>query len=154
MIKNYREIVNNSSSELNAEARKAALLLLETAISAVDPRKLLRNRVTHHKNILKIDDLQLNLEDYRRIIVIGGGKASGAMAESLEEILGPRIDAGLINIPEGSTYSLKERTIKLNEAGHPIPTEQGQRGVNRIFDLLKRWGLSASSVTSARTHSG
>ena len=110
MIKNNREIVNNSSNELNVEARKAALLLLESAVSAVDPRKLLRNRIKLHKNTLKIDDLQLNLEDYRRIIVIGGGKASGAMAESLEEILGPRIDAGLINIPKGSTHSLKGQT--------------------------------------------
>jgi glycerate 2-kinase len=137
LIKNNREIVNNSSNELNVEARKAALLLLESAVSAVDPRKLLRSRVKLHKNTLKIDDLQLNLEDYRRIIVVGGGKASGAMAESLEEILGPRIDAGLINIPEGSTHQLKGQTIELNEAGHPIPTEQGRRGANRIFDLLK-----------------
>ena len=137
IIKNNREIVNNSHNKLNIEARKAILTLLETVISAVDPRKLLQNRVTLHKNTLKIDNFQLNLEDYNRIIVIGGGKASGAMAESLETILGHRIDAGLINVPEGSTHQLKERIIELNEAGHPIPTEQGQRGVNRMFDLLK-----------------
>jgi glycerate 2-kinase len=137
LIHNSRELVHNARTDVTGEARKTALLLLETAISAVDPRQLLRSRVTLRNATLTIDDLQLHLTDYRRIIVVGGGKASGAMAESLEDLLGPRIDAGLINVPEGSSRLRKDRIIEVNEAGHPIPTEQGQRGVTRILDLLK-----------------
>ncbi len=137
VIKNSRELVANAQTEVTAEARQTALRLLEAAISAVDPQQLLRRRVILRNSVLTIDDLQLDLADYRRILVVGGGKASGAMAEALEDLLGPRIDVGLINVPEGSSPLRKNRIIEVNEAGHPIPTEQGQRGVTRILDLLK-----------------
>jgi glycerate 2-kinase len=136
IITNFQELLNNSTNELTRDARRIALILLETAISAVNPQKLLRNRVQLQENTLKIDDLQLDLDRYNRILVIGGGKASGAMAESLEELLADRIDKGFINIPEGSSHKFKVKAIELNEAGHPIPSEQGQRGAKRILELM------------------
>lgn len=136
IINNFQEIVNNSKNEVNIEARKATLLLLETAITAVNPQKLIKNRVRLQDNKINIGQQQIRLDRYNRIIVIGGGKASGAMAEAIEEILGPCIDAGLVNVPEGSLHKFRVKQIELNEAGHPIPNERGQRGVQKIFKLL------------------
>ncbi len=137
LIKNFDALIQNARSPLVAEARRTVLTLLEAAISSVDPRSLIKNRVTLKEQRLCIGDLSLNLEEYDRILVSGAGKASGAMAEALEETLGQRIDAGLVNVPEGTAANFKTKTVKLQEAGHPIPNEEGLKGAAKIASLLE-----------------
>src|SRR5207245_2270986 len=71
-----------------------------------------------------------------RIFVIGGGKASALMATEVEAILGDRITSGVVNVPDYLKRRPKLRRIQLNGASHPIPSESGQRGVERMLRLL------------------
>lgn len=137
LITNKEALIANSHSQVNAEARRIALTLLETAISAVDPMELIQTQVQVNGNTLTIGPHSINLTKYKEIFVLGGGKASGAMAEMVETIFGDRITAGIINIPEHSAHKYQVSTIQLNEAGHPIPNEAGQQGVEYIFQYLK-----------------
>jgi len=68
------------------------------------------------------------------------GKASGAMAEAIEEILGDRISEGLINVLKGTETRFKTRRIKLNGATHPIPGEEGRKGVEKMLEIAKKAG--------------
>ena len=67
--------------------------------------------------------------------MVGAGKASGAMAHALEEILGDGVTAGLVVVNDG--YTAPTRKIKLVEAGHPIPDERGLRAANEILALAR-----------------
>lgn len=136
LFTNRDALIANTDSEITANARRIALTLLETAISAVDPMKLIQTQVHVKHNTLTIGPHSLNLAKYKDIFVLGGGKASGAMAEMIEAIFGDRITAGLINIPEQSAHKYQVSTVQLNEAGHPIPNEVGQQGVEDIFQYL------------------
>ncbi len=138
LIKNRELLIANTNSDLNTKARHVALTLLETAISAVDPMKLIQTQVQIKQNTLFIGRHSFNLAKYEDIIVLGGGKASAAMAEMMEIILGDRITAGFINIPEHSAHKYQVSTIQLHEAGHPIPNEAGQQGVAQIFQHLQK----------------
>ena len=89
VIRNFQEIVKNAQSELDARAREVALTVLEAAISGVDPRELVKGKVRLVGHSLETGNTCLDLDDYDRVIVVGGGKASGRMAEALEEILCP-----------------------------------------------------------------
>lgn len=137
LITNKEALIANTYSQVNAEARRIALTLLETAISAVDPMELIKTQIHVNGNTLTVGPYTLNLTKYKEILVLGGGKASGAMAEMVERILGDRITAGFINIPENSAQKYQVSTIQLNEAGHPIPNEAGEQGVDQIFQYLK-----------------
>lgn len=137
IIKNSQEIVKNAQNELDARAREIALTLLESAISSVDPGNLVKKNIKLVGHNLEVVGTRLDLDDYDRIIVVGGGKASGRMAEALEEILQKRITTGVINVLRGTAGSFGTKTIVLNEAGHPIPDDGGLEGVRKMMELLK-----------------
>lgn len=136
-IRNFEEIVGNAQNELDSKARRIAMTLLESAMSAADPRNLVREAIRIRGDELEIRGFSLDLSHYNRIIVVGGGKASGRMAEALEERLRDRIGSGILNVPKGTARNFKTKTIKLNEAQHPLPDEGGLKGVKEMMELLR-----------------
>lgn len=130
-----KKLLENALFDEDREAREVALNILESALVSVDPRVVIRNHVRRRGNLLFIDNLTFNLEEFERVFVIGGGKASGAMAEAMEEIIGDKISRGIINVLRGTSF--KTRKILINEAGHPIPDEAGVKGAKKIVQLAR-----------------
>lgn len=125
-------------SERIREHGDDVLAILGSALQAVDPAEAVRQYVSSEGGRLRVGERQYDLSRYEHIYVIGGGKASGAMAVAVEEILGERVSAGLINVKYG--YTAPTRVIELNEAGHPIPDERGRRGAARMVRLARQAG--------------
>ncbi len=125
-----------------AESREGmerdARAIFEAAIAGVQPSSLLTevDLDTH---------LDRPLADYRRVVLVGAGKASMAMAGVLEERLGDALDEGLVVVPHGYRASFPTgqpapvRT-EVVEAGHPVPDEAGGRGAQRVLDLAADLG--------------
>ncbi len=82
--------------------------------------------------------VRLELSEYNRIMLVGGGKATAPMARAMEDILGDRIDEGIINVKYGFTEKLDHTEII--EADHPLPDENGVKGTKKILDLMNRAG--------------
>lgn len=139
-IRSPERIVGNAVYDEDRAAREAILRLLEKALEASDPRIAVKRSVSVSRGKLYVMGVEYDLDKYSRILVLGGGKASGAMAEALEEILGEHIDSGVVNVPRGTSRLYRVRRIKLNEAGHPIPDEGGVRGVSAMLDMLRGVG--------------
>lgn len=150
-INNKKTLIGNARSGVNRRARRIALTALEGALAAVDPREIIQSKVTLKNNRLRIHQQEFDLDRFNKIVVIGGGKASGKMAEALEEILGDRISAGVVNVPYGKISTFDEmkafessntafRTIKLHQAGHPIPDRAGLEGAKEIVELANQAG--------------
>lgn len=114
---------------------KEIFSIIESAISAADPQKAIKEIVHLQKNRLTIEKNIYNLDLYENIYVIGAGKAVCSMAISVEEILGDRIAKGIIVTKYGHKKNLSR--IEVIEAGHPIPDENGAKGVKRIIELFK-----------------
>jgi glycerate 2-kinase len=92
-------------------------------------------------NELEIGTLSLKLPQFRRVLVIGGGKASAGMALEIELLLGNRITGGSVNIPAYAEPSPAEPSptssrITFNPATHPIPSGKGVRGVKNMLRLV------------------
>ncbi len=77
---------------------------------------------------------------YSRILAVGFGKASPAMAEALEEIAGRQIDDGVIVTKYGHLGGRTFRKIRAFEAAHPVPDENGLRAAQEILRLLEGAG--------------
>jgi glycerate 2-kinase len=118
------------------ERRERALAVLSAALAAVDPINAIRRQVSLSYEILRIGQRIYDLRRYRNIYVIGGGKASGSMAQAVEEILGQRVTDGLVNVKYG--YGAKTEIIRLNEAGHPIPDAAGMTGMKQMAELARK----------------
>jgi len=125
------------------EMREMAKRIFLKAVSAVDPARKLRDRVSVEGNQLLIkteegSDKAFRLDGFKNIFLIGAGKASASMASAMEQILEDRITEGIITAKYGHTLPLKRTTIV--EAGHPIPDQKGLEGARKIRDLLKPSG--------------
>jgi len=83
------------------------------------------------------DEWKRNIDSIQKLIVIGAGKATAAMAIAVEEILGRWITAGAVNIPAEILQSVPKTTkIRLHVAGHPFVTEETITGTKTIEKLL------------------
>jgi hydroxypyruvate reductase len=77
---------------------------------------------------------ELNLAEFDRISLVGAGKATAPMARAIEDLLGERIQKGIINVKYGFTEDLA--FTEVIEAGHPVPDENGVKGTQKILDFL------------------
>ena len=91
-----------------------------------------------------------------RTVVIGGGKASGAMAAALDALW--PADApleGLVLTRYHHTppaYAASPGRIRVLEAAHPVPDEAGRRGALQMFEALR--GLGADDLVIALVSGG
>jgi glycerate 2-kinase len=75
----------------------------------------------------------LDLPSRGCVLVVGAGKASGAMAAAAEEALGDRVVAGVVAVKDG--HLAPTRRVRLLEAGHPVPDQRGADAARAIRDL-------------------
>ncbi len=99
-------------------------------LGAVDPKTCIYNCCCLKNNILKINNRPYDLDKFERIMVLGGGKAGASMASALEDILKDKITTGLVIVKYGHAEPLAN--IRLVEAGHPIPDENGMAGAEAL----------------------
>jgi len=136
IIKNAEQIIQNGETSLDKRARELALKSLEAAIKAVDPKSIIKSKIRLKGSILHVNGHTFNLKRFRNIYVVGGGKASGSMAEALEEVLGDKITSGLVNVPKEDKH--QTRIIKLHKASHPIPDESGVEGTKKMLEIAEK----------------
>ena len=116
------------------ERRRVALDVMTAALAAVEPGEAVRRHVRREGSTLEVDGQRYDLASYRRVLVVGAGKASAAMAVAVESLLGERISGGSVNVKDGYTLPLKR--VRLHEAGHPVPDARGLKGTEDILRLL------------------
>ncbi|MGB5932158.1 MAG: glycerate kinase [Anaerolineae bacterium] len=120
------------------ERRERALAILSAALASVDPVVAVRRYLSLEDDSLYVSGRTYDLSQFRHIHVVGAGKASGAMAQALEEMLGERLTSGLVNVKYG--YLAPTQRVRLQEAGHPLPDEAGLSATGKIVDLLRETG--------------
>jgi len=115
--------------------------ILKSAVAAVAPHHFFPKQILLRRHLLTIKadsaiPQHYDLRAFKRIIVLGAGKASARMAEACEGILGTRIDSGLIITKYGHACPLSR--VQVLEAGHPLPDAAGLRGARAMITLLKQ----------------
>lgn len=123
------------------DKKKALKDIFDAAINAASPYNALQKKIhlapAAKRLLLKVGRSAIDLNKFKRIFVVGGGKAVCPMARAVEELLGNRITDGLIVTKYGHSEPLEK--IRVKEAGHPIPDLSG---VNGAEELLRIAGLA------------
>lgn len=118
-----------------ARMRADAIRIFDAAVKAVQPHGALQRYCCRQGRKITFGSQTFDLDRLARILVIGAGKAGAAMAKGLEELMGDCITAGSINVKYGHTADLS--IIRLQEAGHPVPDENGAKGAAQVLSLAE-----------------
>ena len=142
-VKNASQLVLNDLDKNQLTLREIGLQALEKSISAVKPENLMEKSIKIHNNKLFIENDEYDLRKFKKIYIIGGGKATAEMALSLERFLTSLKDIeyeGIINIPKDKEKqeSFKKSKISINFASHPIPNESGLKGTKSMMEIIEK----------------
>jgi glycerate 2-kinase len=117
--------------------------ICRAAIDAVDPLRAVHRHLVREGDTLILksgvtETAFYDLKKYRRVIVVGAGKATAPMAKAVEEIMRDRPVSGCISVKYGYTTPLS--LIETIEAGHPVPDKNSITVAARIRSILKDAG--------------
>lgn len=110
------------------------LRIYRGAIAAVEPRAAVVRALSLDGDLLRAGEFSCDLAGIGRVVVVGAGKAAAGMAAGAEQVLGGRIESGLVVVKDG--HGGLPGTIGQVEAGHPLPDERGARATSRILELV------------------
>lgn len=130
----FGEIILNTSDE--QRLKDIAIAIFNAGVQAVDPQVCLQRHLRLVGDRLGIGREEYSLTKVEKLYVVGIGKASASMMKAVEEILGDRIDYGLVVTKYGHGTELQFGRIL--EAGHPIPDENGVDATASLLDLVGR----------------
>ena len=132
IIKNLEELLSHG----NVKGREIVIDIIEHSLREANSYNLTKKLVRYKNGILKIKSLSYDLSKVNHIYVIGAGKNSTFIAAALEEILGNRINEGVIIEKKG--WGCKTEKIPIIEGGHPLPDENGLKGTEEIIRIAER----------------
>jgi hydroxypyruvate reductase len=114
--------------------RAQAEAIFRAGLHAAQPAAAIQRLCRLEGDRLHLGEIGFDLTRVARIVVVGAGKATAAMARAVEELLGERIAAGVISVKYGHTQPL--RRIEIVEAGHPLPDANGLMASRKIMALV------------------
>ncbi len=131
--------------------RRPILAVLDAALDAVDPFAAVQNVLKRQDDVLTVTDpsghpvasaLTYDLRRYRHIFVIAAGKAAAPMSSAVEALLQDRISSGLAvtKYDHGrptDPSSAASSSIRVVEAGHPLPDEAGVLAGKEMLALVE-----------------
>ncbi len=115
----------------NHSRREQITELFREALKAADPHKAVH---LHTGKILSAYEEG----GFQRLVVAGFGKAASPMLGAVRDDLEERVSGGVVITKYGHADKRQyPGTVKVHEAGHPLPDENGVRGTAEVIALLK-----------------
>ena len=108
--------------------------MIDAALEAAAPQHALRRHLKREGDWMWVGPQKYHLPDFRRVLLLGFGKAAVEMAQAAEDVLGDWLTGGLVITQHGHARPLED--IVIVEAGHPLPDENGLAGAAQILELV------------------
>lgn len=119
------------------DARRDLDSIRVAALSAVDPAAAVRRALTRDGGRLLSVGRSWDLAACRRVTLASAGKAAVPMAHAASEALSPGPSAGIVVTKHGhAAGAALPDSLRVVEAGHPVPDEAGLAGAAALLDLL------------------
>lgn len=128
-IKNFDELAETDD-------RKLALTIAEAGIESISTETVISNSVRLEGDTLKVLGESFDLSKFKKIKVVGFGKASVVGASALEKILGGRIDGGAVV----GLHKIDLSRIETFAGTHPRPSQKNIDAGEKIYEIIKDAG--------------
>jgi glycerate 2-kinase len=113
--------------------------ILEAALKAADPYEAVRRSLSFDGKKIIVNGKRF--EVMGKVYLLAFGKAACAMAKAVFDILGGRIEEGVVVTKYGYAGNCpRTPKVKVIEAGHPVPDENSLLGGKLGVELAKKVG--------------
>ncbi len=119
-----------------AQLRAAASAILEAALEAADPYRMVKRQLALRGGELRLAGLERRLAR-GRVVLVAAGKAAVPMARAVEDVLADRLSDGLA-VSTAETASLTR--VRFRSASHPVPDARGLAAADEVEALARGLG--------------
>ncbi|MFZ3015904.1 MAG: DUF4147 domain-containing protein [Minisyncoccia bacterium] len=126
-IKNFNDLAIT-------ENRRLALEIAEVGFDSINSEKVILNSIKLENNILKINNESFDLSKFKKIKVVGFGKASCDGALALEKVLGNKIEEGAVI----GLHKVSCDYIQTFAGTHPRPSEANIEPGKKILEIVNK----------------
>ena len=134
-------IITNFKTLANTSLREKALQIVEAGYEAIDIEKAVKNKIKLNGNKLFISDAMtrhsINLNNYKKIFIIGIGKGSALASAALAKVLGKRLIKGIAIDVVRPKLEIRNSKLEIFEGTHPIPSAQNIKATKKIIELAE-----------------
>jgi len=134
-IENRARLTDHGDQQLRA----TVLDLAELALAALSPSAGLRRSVALDGDHLVAGGRSYDLSAVDRLVVLGAGKASAEVTTALAEMLGSRLDGGVVVVPRAAEKPMGRLTVLPGE--HPVPGPASVTGARALLEQAGRLGV-------------
>lgn len=139
-IRNRSELLDGDERELRADATD----VVESALSAIVPERLLADAIGRSDDTVTIGGHHYDLGSVDDVFVVGAGKGAGALTSAVLRRL-DRVTEAIIVEKNAATVepTVLDRfgdAATVLEAGHPIPTAASERAGEQVLELADETG--------------
>jgi glycerate 2-kinase len=127
-----------SQSPILSGLKKDARSIFHAGLKAVKPETAIYRHCKRDGDNLFIGNKTCDLSKYENLYLIGAGKAASPMASAMETLLDNKLTDGVAVVKYG--HFSKSNRIKIIEAGHPVPDENGLKGAESIMQIAIQAG--------------
>ena len=117
------------------QLRLDAAAIFNVAVKAVDAANAVKRHVHMSGTAIEVAGRSYPFVDFRRIFIVGAGKAVMPMAQAMETLLGERTTGGIVVTKYGQAQLLQK--VRVIEAAHPIPDLAGLAGARLIAAIAR-----------------
>ena len=118
--------------------KENVLEIYDEALKAADPITCVKDHVNIDGNTFHVDTRKYNLDQFGSIFVIAFGKAASAMAKAIEDMLGKRINDGIV--VSNTQPQVKLSKMRFYLTNHPVPDNRSLSAANEVLKLLETTG--------------
>jgi glycerate-2-kinase len=126
LIKNFEAVATDKN-------REDTLRIIESGLESINTEMAVSKAISLKDNILSIFDQNFDLANYKKIKIVGFGKASARAALALEKILGDKIDEGVVI----GLHKSDCEYVEIFAGTHPRPSEENITASKRIYEIAK-----------------
>jgi hydroxypyruvate reductase len=116
--------------------------IFHTMLERLALERVMRNKIACSHRVLEVGGERVELEPFKKILVVAIGKAAAPMADALSQIVAPDVVSGVLVAPVIPAKPL--RHFMAYRGGHPYPDDASlyaARVVQELLDDLKGYYL-------------
>ncbi|MBS1892698.1 MAG: DUF4147 domain-containing protein [Actinobacteria bacterium] len=120
------------------DLRRLALEVAQAGLAACDPGRAALEAVALTEDGIRVGATELPLAEGSKVVVVGAGKATLAIAAALEARLGERLDASLVAVRHDQEAGPLATEVMV--ADHPLPTARSAAVAERLLAAVEPLG--------------
>ena len=133
-VRNREQLLDHG----DRDGRAVALGIVEDALDALRPDRLIEAHVGVDGETLRVDDVDYDLEAFENRYLVAAGKGASVFAEALADRLGDRLTDALVVDKRGQALDVDGANVL--EADHPVPSVESEHAGDAVLSLAAEAG--------------